>query len=444
MENGKLAAKSPIPTALAELGAVLLETPKQRARADRLLNKFHYLKSLKPVGERLYYALVDARGDWLGVAIFSAAARRLRGRESWIGWTEEQRRRRLPLVANNCRLLFLPHKTHPNMGSRSLRLLLDRLSEDWRQKYGHPILIVETFVDPEQFSGTVYSANGWEELGLTDGSGRVQRDFYERHDRPKRLFARELVPGARRSLQAEHLKPSLAAVEAQTPARCTLAPKAIASLAGQFKAMPDYRRHFESYPLWSLLTIMLLAHLCGAPKGQKDLAGFALRLSAAQRRSLGVRRNRQGQYPAPSQPTFHRVMKHIDALALENVFLSFQTQIRGPAPPDELIVMDGKEPTSGSGDSILTAVSVPSQYYLGSALVDQKTNEIPVAREFFERLDLDGRRVSLDALHTQTETAQALVLEAGGDYLFTVKANQPKLQERITALVTPLPGRFSP
>jgi len=53
-------------------------------------------------------------------------------------------------------------------------------------------LIVETFVDPEQFSGTVYSANGWTELGKTDGSRRHQRRYYVKHDQPRRLFVREL------------------------------------------------------------------------------------------------------------------------------------------------------------------------------------------------------------------------------------------------------------
>ena len=66
----------------------------------------------------------------MGVLVFCAASRRLRARDKWIGWTEEQRRRRLPLVVNNCRFLLLPHKTFPNLGSRSLRLTLDRLSAD--------------------------------------------------------------------------------------------------------------------------------------------------------------------------------------------------------------------------------------------------------------------------------------------------------------------------
>jgi hypothetical protein len=157
-----------------------------------------------------------------------------------------------------------------------------------------------------------------------------------------------------------------------------------------------------------------------------------------------VRRQREGKYPAPSQPTFCRMMKHIDDGALENVFLQVQRQIRGPAPPDELVVLDGKQPRQGGGHSVLTAVTVPSQYYLGSASVDTKTNEIPVARELFHKLDLDGRKVSLDALHTQDQTARELVLEHGADYLFTVKDNQPGLRARIEKLVPAPPADFSP
>ena len=92
----------------------------------------------------------------------------------------------------------------------------------------------------------------------------------------------------------------------------------------------------------------------------------------------------------------------------------------------------------------MSAVSVPSQRYLGSALVDQKTNEIPVARELFNRLELDERWVSLDALHTQDETARALVLEHGADYLLTVKGNQPTVRAQIETLVAAPQGDFPP
>jgi hypothetical protein len=349
----------------------------------------------------------------------------------------------LSLVANNIRFLLLPDRTFPNLGTRSLRLVLARLSQDWQARYGHRVLIVETFVDPEQFCGTVYTANGWEELGPTDGSGRHQRDYYVRHDKPKRLLVRELVRKARRSLQAEHLKPALAVVEAKAGLRSRHTTKEIQSIVQHLKQVPDYRARVGTYPLWSLLAIYLLAVLCGAPCGSKDLAKFARKLSQPQRCALGIRR-RQGRYPAPSQPTFWRLLEQIDGAQLEQVLLQVQEQLRGPAPKNELIALDGKEPKHGGGQSVLTALCVPSQYYLASAMVDTKTNEIPVAQKLFPDLDLNGRLVSLDALHTQTETARDIVLEGGGDYLLTVKDNQLKLHQNIQKLLPAPKADFPP
>ena len=424
---------------------VRLATRAELPRIHRLLNRHHYLGSLKPVGERLFYVATDAAGQWLAVLVFSAAAKHLRARDQWIGWTDEQRRRRLSLLTNNSRFLLLPGAEVPNLGSRVLRLTLSRLSQDWQAQYGHPILAVETFVDPDQFDGTVYSAQGWIELGQTDGWGRCRRDYYVKHDQPKRLFLRPLQPEAARSLQAEHLKPSLAVVEAKVPARCTRRAKEIGSLVEHFKSLPEYRARIESYPLFSLATLILLAMLCEAPRGQTDLEKFARGFSQGQRRALGIRRNRQGKYPAPCQSTFSRFLAGIDAVQLHERLLAIQERLRGPAPAEELVVLDGKEPKHGSGASILTAVTVPSQYYLGSALVDQKTNEIPVAQEvLMPQLDLRGRFVSLDALHTQDETARQVVLEGGGDYLFTVKKNQPTLRANIEKKVAAPAADFPP
>jgi hypothetical protein len=414
-------------------------------RADQLLAQHHYLGSLQPVGERLHYAVIDMHGDWLGVLVFCAAARRLRSRDQWIGWSDEQRRRRLSLIVCNTRFLLLPDKSVPNLASKTLRLTLARLSADWQLRYGHPVLIVETFVDPAHFSGTLYTASGWHELGQTEGCGRHARDYYVRHDQPKRLFVRELTRNARRSLQAEHLKPDLAAVEAKVPRRPTQTAPQFRSLMDHFKAVPDYRTRIGSYPLWSLLTLVASAHLADAPRGQKDLAAFSQRLSQRQRAALGIRKNlRTGKYPAPSQPTFCRLYAKVDALEIERAVLAFQRQIRGEPPLEELIVLDGKAPGHTGGQHILTAITVPGQHYLGSEMIADKSNEIPAARELFGRLDLEGKRVSLDALHTQSETARALVLEHGADYLFTVKGNQPTVKENLERLLTPMPAAFPP
>ena len=118
--------------------------------------------------------------------------------------------------------------------------------------------------------------------------------------------------------------------------------------------------------------------------------------------------------------------------------------MRGAPPSGELIVLDGKEPHPTRGQRVLTAVTVPGQHYLGSQMVTDKSNEIPAACTLLERLDLDGKAVSLGALHTQAETARALVLEHGADYLLTVKGNQPTVQENITRHVATPSVAFPP
>jgi len=132
------------------------------------------------------------------------------------------------------------------------------------------------------------------------------------------------------------------------------------------KTVPDFRGRVQSYPVWSLLAIVALAYLCAAPRGQKDLAKFARQMNHGQRRALGIRRNRQGKYPAPSQPTFCRLLKAVEARQVEAAILAFQHQVRGPAPKGEMVAIDGKAAKRSGGEMLLNAVTVPSLYYLGS------------------------------------------------------------------------------
>ncbi len=423
-----------------------IRTSAERERCLRLLERHHDLGALQPVGEQMFYVAHGPGGGWRAILVFCAAARHLRPRDEWIGWTSEQRRRRLALVVNNARFLILPRFHIPNLATRVLRLTLDRLSGDWQRQYGHPVALVETFVDPEQFQGMVYRAAGWQELGLTRGFGRVGRDFYVLHGRPKRLFVRELCRKARRGLQAEHLKPAWAGVEAKVAPRCTQKARELRSLVEHFKRVEDYRARIGRYPVWSLLSIVALAYLCGAPRGQKDLEQFAHRLSQGQRHALGIRRDRRTRrYPAPSQPTFCRLLKKVSAQQVEAAIQAYQAQVRGPAPRGGVAALDGKAVQRSRGEMILTAVSLPELYYLGSAPVPtDKTNEIPVARDLIGRLDLEGRLVALDAMHTQMETALRIVQQAGGDYLLRVKDNQKGIRRTVQQLLAGTPASFSP
>jgi predicted transposase YbfD/YdcC len=94
----------------------------------------------------------------------------------------------------------------------------------------------------------------------------------------------------------------------------------------------------------------------------------------------------------------------------------------------------------------LLAVYVPGKgLTLRQLEVGEKTNEIPIAQQVLKSLDLQGKIVTGDALHTQRETSE-LIVEAGGDYLWLAKENQERLHQDIAQLFEPevcAPG-FSP
>ncbi len=409
-----------------------LVSQEDHPRFQSLLRRHHYLQGIKPAGERLYYVAVW-HDQWLALLVFCAAARHLRHRDKWIGWTEAQRRTRLSLVTNNARFLILPHCHYPNLASRVMGLTLERLPQDWQARYGHPVWVAESFVDTQLFRGTAYKASGWSELGPTQGYGRCQQDYYVKHDRPKALFVKELKRKARRSLCAEHLPAALATVvESKVPPRPTMRTEALQSLRDHFASVPDFRGRVESYPLSSALAMVACAHLCGAPRGHRDLKAFARRFTQAQLCALGVRRDpKTGRYPSPSKATFGRVLHAVDPLRVEAALLEWQTQVRGPAPQEDLLAADGKALRHAQGAQVVTLTHPARQYYRGSQLVETKSNEIPAVRQLLERVDVRDQLVGIDALHTQQDTGRQIVQEAGGDYLLTVKANQKELRQTL-------------
>jgi hypothetical protein len=214
-------------------------TVKHAPDAAILFDKFHVLSHL---GEALDYA-VTWKGQWFAVATWSAAALHLKARDQFIGWTEEQRRQRLPLVVNNSRLYVLAQCHYPNLVSRFMKLMLARLSSDWENTWGHPVALAESFVDPQQYRGTAYKVSGWSQLGLTRGWKRSAVDFYEKHDHPKQVWVRELVKKACVKLRAAQLPPPWAEVLPKVPPRCTAKAGEIASLMERLgRDIPEFRR----------------------------------------------------------------------------------------------------------------------------------------------------------------------------------------------------------
>ena len=137
-----------------------------------LLHRYHYLGHRNCVGENLKYLVRAPHGRPLACLLFGSAAWQCQPRDAFIGWTPSERRRHLPLLTNNTRFLILPWVRVAHLASHILGQIARRLSGDWWDKYGHPLDLVETFVERDRFAGTCYRAAGWVAVGATTGRGR--------------------------------------------------------------------------------------------------------------------------------------------------------------------------------------------------------------------------------------------------------------------------------
>jgi hypothetical protein len=170
---------TPVTGTLRELGPLTLREVSTdgaaRMRFTAALAEFHYLGHRGTVGENLQYMVTDKTGRLLACLLFGSAAWKCRARDQFIGWAPERRPRHLHLLTNNTRFLILPFVRVPHLASWILGRVLRRLSADWQKKYGHAIVLVETFVERERFAGTSYQASNWIRLGATTGRSRQDR-----------------------------------------------------------------------------------------------------------------------------------------------------------------------------------------------------------------------------------------------------------------------------
>lgn len=165
---------------------------------DALVRGYHYLGYHKLLGHRLKYLAV-LQGRPVAALSFSAAARTLRVRDQWIGWSPAQRQAHLDRVVNNSRFLILPWVAVKNLASHVLARALARLPGDWEARFGTRLWLVETFVDPARFKGTCYRAANWHCLGQTAGHGK-HGPGYVYHGARKEVYAYVLAPRFRHLL----------------------------------------------------------------------------------------------------------------------------------------------------------------------------------------------------------------------------------------------------
>lgn len=188
--------------ALTPLIIEVVQSPQALKLYKYLLSEYHYLSFSGSVGENMKYMVYDRTHRPLACLLFGSAAWKVADRDVWIGWDTSTRQVRLHLITNNMRYLILPWVKVPHLASHILGKIARRISSDWMQKYGHPIVMLETFVEHDRFQGTCYQAANWHCVGET--MGRSRNDRYKTLNVPvKDVYLYPLVKKAKEILCRE-------------------------------------------------------------------------------------------------------------------------------------------------------------------------------------------------------------------------------------------------
>ena len=159
--------KDPIEGTVRDIKPVEIKMVRQTSLEplwNELVREYHYLGHRKMPGTNLKY-LAFCGGSPLAALSFRAASLKLKPRDCFIGWSPEQRSQHLSQLANSNRFLILPWVRVKNLGSYLLSRVIRQLIQDWFCYYEQQLLLLETFVDPRYFQGTIYKAAGFSPCG---------------------------------------------------------------------------------------------------------------------------------------------------------------------------------------------------------------------------------------------------------------------------------------
>jgi predicted transposase YbfD/YdcC len=438
-----------------------------QVRFDAELDEHHWLGH-RMVGETMRYVAVDASGEWVALVGFASAALSCRPRDRFIGWSPELQFRRLRFVASNQRFCVLPAGRRQNAASAVMSRALKRLSADWVEAWGHPVLLVESFVDPSRHIGTCYAASSFLRLGETAGFGRRSGRYVE-HRQIKDVYVRALRRRSVEALAGTFDDPLLSGDPRSAMARIDFNTADLSSLIGRFEAITDPRdrrgvRHSFA------TTLVLIA--CATLAGHKSLVALSEWCDSSSQEvlaRLGARISpATGQRIPPSYATIRRAAMAVDPDEFDlivNTWAAEQGTRRAPglatarleaAEEDDRPGASGRDGRGGAGSDppagadlvgiavdgkavrgarrpdgtqvqLLAALRHDTGMVLGQRNVDNdKTNEILAFVPLLERIELAGRVVTADAMHTQRKAAKFIVGK-GAHYVFGVKQNQPRL-----------------
>lgn len=300
---------------------------------QQLMQAHHYLGALPKISETLWY-VATFDDQWIALLSFSAAALKCSARDRWIGWDFRHQYDRLKLLTNNSRFLILPDWHIPNLASRILSLCQKRLPTDWQALFGHPIVVLETFVDPQRFKGTIYKAANWIYVGNTKGFRRTRQGYSSTAHAPKMVFVKPLVPNAQARLSRSTLEPAYRT----GGQKIMLSAQQIQALPDFFKQIPDPRRaQGQRHRLATVLAIATGATLCGM-RGYLAISDWAKSLGQKARQRFGCR-YRNKHYLVPSMSIIRDVLIRVDPVHLDRA-LQCWNQSYGQS--DESLAIDGK------------------------------------------------------------------------------------------------------
>ncbi len=203
------------------------------------------------------------------------------------------------------------------------------------------------------------------------------------------------------------------------------------SLLEQMAQVPDPRsRHGRRHPLSAILSLAVVAMLSGA-KSYQAISQFGREKGLALARLLGFTRGK-----TPTKSTYSVLFRKIDVTAFENL-LSAWVNSRLPEGQPLVMSLDGKTACGSRdgdipGQHYVSAYCQQAQAVLAQIRVDAKTNEHKAALTLLGVLPVRGNIITGDAMFCQRDLCQQ-VIERGGDYVFTVKDNQPSLAVDIKA-----------
>ena len=179
----------------------LVKGEMESALWKQLVSTHHYLGYKRAWGRRLCY-LVWVGDEAIGALGWKSGSLKLQSRDYFIGWSVEQRTQYLSHILYNDRFVIAEGVRVKNLASHVLGRNIRMVREDWESRYGVRPYVLETFIDPERFSGSSYRAAGWQHIGSTKGYEKL-KGGYRYHGRVKEVYIYVVEPGFRRIIGCE-------------------------------------------------------------------------------------------------------------------------------------------------------------------------------------------------------------------------------------------------